>query len=91
MVERLEQARREELELLAISEAISSELHLDTLLARIVAAATQLLDAERSTLFVYDRAKTSSGLELPKAPSSSRSAYRRMPGSPGRPSPAATC
>ena len=57
MVERLEQARREELELLAISEAISSELHLDTLLARIVAAATQLLDAERSTLFVYDPSK----------------------------------
>jgi adenylate cyclase len=54
MVERLEQARREELELLAITEAISTELHLDTLLARIVAAATQLLDAERSTLFIYD-------------------------------------
>ena len=54
MVERLEQARREELELLAITEAISTELHLDTLLVRIVAAATQLLDAERSSLFVYD-------------------------------------
>ena len=40
MVERLEQARREELELLAITEAISTELHLDTLLVRIVAAAT---------------------------------------------------
>ena len=54
MMERLEQARREELELLAITEAISTELHLDTLLVRIVAAATQLLDADRSTLFVYD-------------------------------------
>ena len=54
MMERLEQARREELELLAITEAISTELHLDTLLVGIVAAATQLLDAERSTLFVYD-------------------------------------
>jgi adenylate cyclase len=54
MVERLEQARREELELLAITEAISTELHLDTLLTRIVAAATQFLGAERSTLFVYD-------------------------------------
>ena len=30
MVERLEQARREELELLAVTEAISTELHLDT-------------------------------------------------------------
>jgi adenylate cyclase len=57
MVERLEQARREELDLLAITEAISTELHLDTLLARIVGAATQLLDAERSTLFVYDPGK----------------------------------
>ncbi|HXO91964.1 MAG TPA: GAF domain-containing protein [Stellaceae bacterium] len=57
MKERLEQARREELELLAITEAISTELHIDTLLTRIVAAATQLLDAERSTLFVYDPAK----------------------------------
>jgi adenylate cyclase len=54
MVERLEQARREELELLAVTEAISTELRLDTLLTRIVAATTQLLDAERSTLFVYD-------------------------------------
>jgi len=54
MMERLKQARREELELLAITEAISTELHLDTLLVRIVAAATQLLDAERSSLFVYD-------------------------------------
>jgi adenylate cyclase len=57
LVERLERARREELELLAITEAISTELHLDTLLARIVRATTQLLDAERSTLFVYDPRK----------------------------------
>jgi len=57
MKERLEQARREELELLEITEAISTELHIDTLLTRIVAAATQLLDAERSTLFVYDPAR----------------------------------
>jgi len=57
MMERVEQARREELELLEITEAISTELHLDTLLVRIVAAATKLLDAERSTLFVYDPGK----------------------------------
>jgi adenylate cyclase len=56
-MERLEQARREEQELLEITEAISTELHLDTLLVRIVAAATQLLDAERSTLFVYDASR----------------------------------
>jgi adenylate cyclase len=57
LMERLEKARQEELELLAITEAISTELHLDTLLARIVAATTQLLDAERSTLFIYDPRK----------------------------------
>ncbi len=54
LVERLEQAQREEIELLTIAEAISTELHLDVLFARIMAAATQLLNAERSTLFLYD-------------------------------------
>src|SRR6266699_4178334 len=54
LVERLEQAQREEIELLTIAEAISTELHLDVLFARIMAAATQLLKAERSTLFLYD-------------------------------------
>jgi adenylate cyclase len=57
LVERLEQAQREELELLTIAEAISTELHIDTLFARIIGAATQLLNAERSTLFIYDAAK----------------------------------
>jgi adenylate cyclase len=57
LVERLEQAQREELELLTIAEAISTELHIDTLFARIIGAATQLLNAERSTLFLYDPAK----------------------------------
>lgn len=56
LVERLEQVRREEAEILEITEAISSELHLDTLLLRIVHATTQLLDAERSTFFLYDAA-----------------------------------
>jgi adenylate cyclase len=54
LVEQLEQAHREEAELLAITEAISTELQLDTLLGRIMQATTQLLDAERSTLFIYD-------------------------------------
>ncbi len=54
LVERLEQAQREEIELLTIAEAISTELHLDVLFARTMAAATQLLKAERSTLFLYD-------------------------------------
>jgi adenylate cyclase len=57
LVERLEQAQREEIELLTITEAISTELRLDVLFTRIMAAATQLLNAERSTLFLYDAAK----------------------------------
>jgi len=47
----------EERELLAITEAIATELHLDKLLARILKATTQLLNAERSTLFIYDPSK----------------------------------
>jgi len=57
LVERLERAQREEIELLTIAEAISTELHLDVLFTRIMAAATQLLSAERSTLFLYDAVK----------------------------------
>jgi adenylate cyclase len=56
LVEKLDRLRREEEELLAITEAISTELRIDPLLARIVHAATGLLDAERSTLFIYDAA-----------------------------------
>src|SRR5438445_378090 len=41
LVERLEQSRREESELLAITEALSSELQLDTLLDRIIRSTTQ--------------------------------------------------
>ncbi len=57
LVERLERAQREEGELLEIAEAISTELRLDVLFTRIMAAATQLLQAERSTLFLYDAGK----------------------------------
>jgi adenylate cyclase len=56
LVERLERAQQEELEVLTIAEAISTELHIDTLFERIISAATQLLNAERSTLFLYDPA-----------------------------------
>ena len=54
LFERLERARRDEARLIEVAESISSELDLDALLARIVQATTQLLDAERSTLFFYD-------------------------------------
>lgn len=54
MFERLERAHNDEQQLLEVTESISSELHLDQLLGRIVTAVTSLLDAERSTLFVHD-------------------------------------
>lgn len=56
IVERIERLRREEEELLAITQAISTELRLDRLLPRVVHAITELLDAECSTLFIYDPA-----------------------------------
>jgi len=54
LYESLERARAEEARLLEINEAISSDLHIDTLLGRIVRATTELLEAERATLFLID-------------------------------------
>lgn len=48
------QARREEARILEIANAVSSELQLDDLLHKIISATTQLLGAERSSLFLYD-------------------------------------
>ncbi len=45
---------RDEQRILSISQDLSGELHLDVLIARIMQAATDLLNAERSTLFVAD-------------------------------------
>ena len=57
LFERLEIARKEEATLLEVTSAISSNLDLDTLLAKVMTATTELLGAERSTLFIHD-AKT---------------------------------
>ena len=46
---------REEVRILELSHDLAGELNLDTLLGRIIGATTQLLDADRSTLFLYDR------------------------------------
>jgi adenylate cyclase len=54
LVELLERARREEAELLSITEAISTELQLDVLLGRIMQATTVFLGVERATLFIHD-------------------------------------
>ena len=56
LFEKVERQQREEAMLLEISISIISEIHLDPLLAKIVAAATELLDADRGTLFLYDPA-----------------------------------
>ncbi len=48
---------REEVQLLEVTQSLAGELNLDTLIQRIMSVASDLLDAERATLFVYD-AKT---------------------------------
>ncbi|MFD1611946.1 adenylate/guanylate cyclase domain-containing protein [Sphingomonas tabacisoli] len=45
---------REEQRILEISHDLSGELQLDVLIARIMRATTELLNAERSTLFLHD-------------------------------------
>jgi adenylate cyclase len=48
------EALREEQHILAISQELSGELQLDFLIARVMRAATELLNAERSTVFVHE-------------------------------------
>jgi len=48
---------REEVRILEVAQDLAGELKLDVLIGRIMGAATELLDAERSTLFVYDADK----------------------------------
>lgn len=54
LFEKVERQQREEAMLLEVVSSIVSEIRLGPLLAKILAAATQLLDAERGTLFLYD-------------------------------------
>ena len=46
---------REEVRILQLSHDLAGELNLDRLLARLMHATTELLNADRSTLFLYDR------------------------------------
>jgi adenylate cyclase len=46
---------REEVQILQLSHNLAGELNLDVLLARIMHETSDLLDADRSTLFLYDR------------------------------------
>ena len=54
MFERLEKARHEEARFMELMSAISSELHLELLIEKIIKGTTELLEAERGTLFLYD-------------------------------------
>ena len=56
MFERVERSQREEAVLLDVVSSITSEILLDPLLEKILAAATQLLGADRGALFLYDPA-----------------------------------
>lgn len=58
LVETIERQQREESMLLEIVSSMASEIQQpDRLLAKIIAAATKLLDADRGTLFLYDRTR----------------------------------
>jgi adenylate cyclase len=48
------EALREEQLILAVSHDLAGELQLEILIARVMRATTELLNAERSTLFIYD-------------------------------------
>ena len=54
LFELVERQRHEEQRLLDVTSAVASELALDALLGKIINVATELLDADRSTLFLYD-------------------------------------
>jgi adenylate cyclase len=49
------QGLREEVKILEVAHDLTGELNLDVLLERIMRAATDLLDADRGTLFVHDK------------------------------------
>ena len=52
--DRARDSQREEARILEVTQAVSSELNIDRLLRKIIGIATDLLDAERSTLFLHD-------------------------------------
>jgi adenylate cyclase len=54
LFEKVERQQREEAMLLEVVSSIASEIRLGPLLAKILEAATQLLDSERGALFLYD-------------------------------------
>ncbi len=55
--EQVKAAAREQSRLMDLTRAISSELDIEKLLRKIIGIASELLDAERSTLFLHDPAR----------------------------------
>jgi adenylate cyclase len=53
-IERLEHVRRQELEFIDIVSEMTSDIKLSSLLQKVMSEATRMLNAERSTLFLYD-------------------------------------
>ncbi len=51
---RMTESLQEEVRILEISKNLAGELNLDELLKRIISATTELLDADRSTLMIFD-------------------------------------
>jgi adenylate cyclase len=56
LFEQVQKAREEERQLLEVTTAISTELQLQSLLTKIMETTTTILEAERSSLFIYDAA-----------------------------------
>jgi adenylate cyclase len=77
---------REEVRILEMSQSLMGELQLDVLLERIMRATTGLLDADRSTLFLYDRksdelfSRFAEGLNTKEIPIPRSSSETPMPG-----------
>lgn len=53
-IERLEQVRRQEMEFINVVSEMTSDIKLGSLLQKVMGEATRMLNAERSTLFLYD-------------------------------------
>jgi adenylate cyclase len=54
LFEDIKKAQEQESQLLDVTSAISSELHLEPLLLKIMQTTTEILEADRSTLFMHD-------------------------------------
>jgi CheY-like chemotaxis protein len=81
--------REDAARILEIAQDLSGELQIDILFERIIAATTQLLDADRSTLFVHDRKTGELWSLVAKAWTCRKSGCPRTPAWPDWPSPAA--